>query len=147
MDAKDGFYQVKLDKESSLLTTFWTPFSRYRYLRMPQGISSAPEEYQRRQHEALAGLNGVEVIANDILCYGSGETMEDSLKDHDSNLLNLLDRARSINLKLNKKKKLSWRLYQVRHMGHSFTSEGFRPDPVKVEAFVSMPRPDDKRAV
>ena len=66
--AKDGFYQVKLDKESSLLTTFWTPFGRYRYLRMPQGISSAPEEYQRRQNEALAGLNGVEVIADDILC-------------------------------------------------------------------------------
>ena len=104
LDAKDGFYQVKLDKESSLLTTFWTPFGRYRYLRMPQGISSAPEEYQRRQNEALAGLNGVEVIADDILCYGSGETMEDALKDHDSNLLNLLDRARSMNLKLNEKK-------------------------------------------
>ena len=41
LDAKDGFYQVKIDKESSLLTTFWTPFGRYRYLRMPQGISSA----------------------------------------------------------------------------------------------------------
>ena len=66
LDAKDGFYQVKLDKESSLLTTFWTPFGRYRYLRMPQGISSAPEEYQRRRNEALAGLNGVEVIADVI---------------------------------------------------------------------------------
>ena len=31
LDAKDGFYQVKLDKESSLLITFWTPFGRYRY--------------------------------------------------------------------------------------------------------------------
>ena len=146
LDAKDCFYQVKLDKESSLLTTFWTPFGRYRYLRMPQGISSAPEEYQRRQNEALAGLNGVEVIADDILCYGSGETMEDALKDHDSNLLNLLDRARSMNLKLNKKK-LRLRLDRVTYMGHSFTSEGLRPDPMKVEAIVNMPRPDDKRAV
>ena len=31
-DAKDGFYQVSLDDESSKLTTFWTPFGRYRYL-------------------------------------------------------------------------------------------------------------------
>ena len=145
LDAKDGFYQVKLDKGGVLLTTFWTPFGRYRYLQMPQGISSAPEEYQRRQNEALSGLNGVEVIAEDILCYGSGETMEDALKDHDSNLLNLLDRARSMNLKLNKKLRL--RLDQVTYMGHSFTSEGLRPDPMKVEAIVSMPRPDDKRAV
>ena len=65
---------MKLDKESSLLTTFWTPFGRYRYLRMPQGISSAPEEYQRRQNEALSGLNGVEVIADDILCYQRGSS-------------------------------------------------------------------------
>jgi len=104
LDAKGGFHQVKLDKESSLLTTFWTPFGRYRYLRMPQGISSAPEEYQRRQNEALSGLNGVEVIADDILCYGSGETIKDALADHDSNLVSLLDRARKVNLKLNKKK-------------------------------------------
>ena len=53
LDAKDGFHQVKLDNKSSLLTTFWTPFGRYRYLRIPQDISSAPEEYQRRQNEAL----------------------------------------------------------------------------------------------
>ena len=146
LDAKDGFYQVKLNKESPLLTTFWTPFGKYRYLRMPQGISSAPEEYQRRQNEALAGLNGVEVIADDILCCGSGETVEDAQKDHDSNLLNLLDRARSMNLKLNKKK-LRLRLDQVAYMGHWFTSKGLKPDPMKVEAVVSMPRPDDKRAV
>ena len=35
LDAKDGFHQVKLDNESSLLTTFWTPIGRYRYLRTP----------------------------------------------------------------------------------------------------------------
>ena len=97
---------------------------------MPQGVSSAPEEYQHRQNEALAGLNGVEVIADDILCYGSGENIADSLKDHDSNLLNLLDRARSTNLKLNKNK-LRLRLDQVTYIGHSFISEGLRPDPMK----------------
>jgi hypothetical protein len=29
-DAKNGFWQVKLDEASSYLTTFWTPFGRYR---------------------------------------------------------------------------------------------------------------------
>ena len=46
-DAKDGFHQIKLDEQSSYLTTFWTSFGRYRYLRMPFGISSTPEEYQQ----------------------------------------------------------------------------------------------------
>ena len=77
LDAKDGFHKVKLDNESSFLTTFWTPFGRHRYLRMPQGIGSGAKEYQRRQNEALAGLDGLEVIADDSLCYGSGESMEE----------------------------------------------------------------------
>ena len=32
LDAKNGFYQVGLDEQSSLNTTFWTPFGRYKYL-------------------------------------------------------------------------------------------------------------------
>ena len=30
MNAKDRFYQVGLDEQSSLKTTFWTPFGRYK---------------------------------------------------------------------------------------------------------------------
>ena len=43
LDAKDGFYQISLEETSSKLTTFWTPFGLYRYLRMPFGVSLAPE--------------------------------------------------------------------------------------------------------
>ena len=43
LDAKDGFWQVKLDEASSYLTTFATPFGRFRWKRMPfvstRGIS------------------------------------------------------------------------------------------------------------
>jgi len=45
VDASNGFWQVELDHESSLLTTMATPYDRYRWKRLPFGISSAPEEY------------------------------------------------------------------------------------------------------
>ena len=67
LDAQKGFWQIELDESSSFLTIFWTSFGRCRWLRMPFGISSAPEEFQRRQHEVLENLNGVDVIADDIL--------------------------------------------------------------------------------
>ena len=67
LDAKYGFCHIKLDNESSMLTTFWTPFGRYRWLRLPFGLTSAPEVFQCKQHEVLEGLHGVEVIADDIL--------------------------------------------------------------------------------
>ena len=45
LDAKNGSWHVKLDEESSYLTTFHTPFGRYRWCRMPFGISSAPDAF------------------------------------------------------------------------------------------------------
>lgn len=47
-DVKHGFWHNRLDEESSYLTTFATPFSQYRWLRMRMGISPAPEVFQRR---------------------------------------------------------------------------------------------------
>lgn len=48
VDTKKGFWHVVLDKSSSKLTSFWTPFGRYRWLRLPFGISSAPEIFQTK---------------------------------------------------------------------------------------------------
>lgn len=40
LDASSGFWTIKLDKRSSELCTFITPFGRYKFLRLPFGISS-----------------------------------------------------------------------------------------------------------
>ena len=66
LDAKDGFYKIALDDASSKLTTFWTPFGRYRYLRMPFGISTAPDEFECKLQENVADLPGVEVLRDDM---------------------------------------------------------------------------------
>ena len=42
LGAEKTFYQIQLDQESSKPVTFKTPFGRYRYLRMPMGMKSAP---------------------------------------------------------------------------------------------------------
>lgn len=45
LDVKHGFWHVELTEESSYLTTFNTPFGRYRWKRMPFGVNSANEEF------------------------------------------------------------------------------------------------------
>ena len=146
MDAKNGFWQVQLDKPSSLLTTFNTPFGRYRWLRLPFGIKTGPEEYQRRIHESLQGLKGIEDIVDDILCVGEGDTYESAVKDHERNLIALLDRCREKNIKLNPKK-LQLRKQEVPYIGHVLTPDGLKPDTSKVKAIVAMPTPSDKKAL
>ena len=74
VDTKNGFWHVPLDDESSYLTTFGTPWSRYRWTRVPFGISSVPEEFQRRLDNALQGFEGVMPIFYDILIFGAGHT-------------------------------------------------------------------------
>ena len=46
VNAKNEFWHVQLDTDSSFLTTFGTPWSRYHWTRMPFRISPAPEEFQ-----------------------------------------------------------------------------------------------------
>ena len=139
-DAKDGFYQVGLDEESSRLTTFWTPLGRYRYLRMPFGISLAPEGFESRLQECIADLPGVVVIRDDILVVGHGETDSEALENHDENVIGLLERARKMNLKLNKSK-VKLREAEVKFMGHVISKDGWKPDPDKVAAIKNMPKP------
>lgn len=43
---------------------------------MPFRVGTAPEEFQWRLHEIFAGFSGVEVIADDVRVYGSGNTTE-----------------------------------------------------------------------
>lgn len=75
LDVKSGFWQVSLDDEFSKLTTFNTPYGRFRWLRMPFGICSAPEEFQKRMNNTFENLKGTAVLADDLLVFGKGEDM------------------------------------------------------------------------
>ena len=40
LDAVKGYWQVLLEEESQILTTFITPYGRFKFLRAPMGLSS-----------------------------------------------------------------------------------------------------------
>lgn len=71
---------------------------------MPFGISLAPEVFESKLQECLADLPGVKVIRDDILVVGCGDTDSEALVNHDQNVIRLLERAKQVNLKLNKNK-------------------------------------------
>lgn len=119
-----GFTNTLLDNESSLVTTFQTPFGGYRWLRLPYGFSSGPEEYQGRQQEALGRLKGVCNITDDILIYGCGETHEQAEKDHVENLCHFLVRMREV--KMNPAK-WGFKTKNVMFMGFQLGLNGVRP--------------------
>ena len=66
VDLRNGYWHVVLDEESSFLTTFQTPQGRFRWRRLPFGISVSSEIFQKRLNQALDGLRGVCCIADDV---------------------------------------------------------------------------------
>ncbi|GBN59420.1 Transposon Ty3-I Gag-Pol polyprotein [Araneus ventricosus] len=83
--ANSGFWQIPLDKKSSYLTTFITPFGRFRFQRLPFGISSAPEHFQRRMSQMLESIPGT-ICHMDILIWGSTQ------EEHDQRLTEVCKR-------------------------------------------------------
>ena len=139
-DQKDSYWQVPIDEESSFILTFNTPFGRYRFLRMPFGISSASEVLQHRVYKAFGDIKGVEVIADDMLVGAEDE------ETHDRLVRQVMERAREKNVVLNPKK-IQYKQQQVKYFGCIIGHDGIRPDPGKVKAMVNIPTPADKSAV
>ena len=67
LEAKNGFWQFKLDEESSFLCTFNTPIGRYRFTRLPFGVKYAPEIFQRTMDRMVEELDTVEAIMDDVI--------------------------------------------------------------------------------
>ena len=67
LDANSGFWQIQLANESAKLTTFITPFGRYQFNKLPFGITSAPEYFQKKMGEELRDCKGVVCLMDDIL--------------------------------------------------------------------------------
>ena len=137
LDARSGYWAIKLTHESSMLTTFNTIYGRYRFKRLPFGINSAQDEFQRRVDEAYEGLPGVAAIVDDILVYGRTK------EEHDASLRAMLERTREKGIKLNKDKCIIG-VTEVNYFGHTLTQEGIRPDPNKVKAIREMVSPQSK---
>ena len=146
LDLSSAFWQLKLDEESSKLTTFASFYGRYRWNRLPFGTSVSSEIFQYRIHMALEGLQGVVVVADDILVYGKGINRQIANKDHDNNLKALLERCVEKNIRLNKEKSI-FRAEELPFLGHLVTNKGLKPDPAKVKAVVEMPTPTDVAGV
>lgn len=137
LDAKKGFWMLKLDENSSKLCTFATPFGRYRFMRMPFGIKSAPEIFHNEMYKIFS-MPGVEVYCDDILVWGNSKTQ------HDERLEEVMRRAQKQGVKFNKEK-CKFGVPEINYLGHIFNRDGMRPDEKRVSAIINITKPADRK--
>ena len=140
LDANSGFWQVPLSEESTLLTTFITPFGRFAFRRLPFGISSAPEHYQRRMSAILEGIPDVLCQMDDVLVFGATQPQ------HDQRLHEVLSRLQQAKVTLNTKK-CQFSIQHVTFLGQMIDASGIHPDREKIRAILDMPEPVDVSGV
>ena len=137
LDANSGYWQIRLDHDSAKLCTFNTPYGRYMFKRLPFGLSSSQDIFQKVMSEMFEDIPGVEVIVDDILIWGEDE------EQHNVRLIKVLERARSRNLKLNKNK-CHINKHEISYVGHILSKDGLKPDTKKTEAITAMPAPENR---
>lgn len=134
LDANSGFWQIPLAAESRPLTTFVTPFGRYHFNKLPFGISSAPELFQKRMSRVLEGLEGVVCQVDDVLVFGK------DMAEHDARVIATLERMANAGMTLNSAK-CEFRKKQVKFLGHLVDASGIRADPDKTAALQGIAQP------
>ena len=134
LDANSGFWQIPIEEKSRHLTTFITPFGRFCFNKMPFGISSAPEHFQRRMNEILDNLPGVLCLMDDIIIHGKNQ------QEHKERLLATLQRLQAAGVTLNQEK-CQFGKSTLNFLGHIISADGISPDPNKVKAVANMTTP------
>ena len=137
LDANSGFWQIGPSPKSAKLTTFITPFGRFCFNRLPFGISSAPEHFQKRISQVLEGTDGALCLMDDILVFGK------TTEEHDKHLEATLHKLQEANLTLNEEK-CEFSKPSVEYLGSIIDSEGVHVNPKKVEAILEMETPKDQ---
>ena len=113
---------------------------------MPFGLTNAPAVFQRLMQKVLTGLNPsngrdfVTAYLDDILVFSS------TLADHLCHLRKVIDRLRSVNLKL-RPSKCKFVRSEVEYLSHVISPMGLNPIACLTEAVQNFPQPDDCQGI
>lgn len=137
-DLKDGFYQVKLDEQSSKLCTFSSPYGLYKYIRSPFGLSVLPEHFQKLTQNLFGNIPGVKVYFDDIIV---GADTQEELQ----NIVNKLIQVATLNNVKFNPDKLQYFVPEVSYLGMKFNSLGIKADENRVLAIKNLKAPSNKK--
>ena len=133
-DAWNGYHSVPLRVSDRHLTTFITPFGRFRYTRAPQGFLSSGDGYNRRFHAILAEFARKERCVDDTIHY------DQSLEEHWWRTIDFLSLVGASGIILNPDK-FQFAQREVEFAGFRITENSIEPLPKYLEAIRSFPTP------
>ena len=133
-DAWNGYHSVPLRVSDRHLTTFITPFGRFRYTRAPQGFLSSGDGYNRRFSAVLSGFQRAERCVDDTVYY------DKDLRSHWWRTIDFLSLVGSAGIVLNPEK-FQFCQRTVSFAGFNISDDSIEPLPKYLDAIRSFPTP------
>lgn len=140
LDLSSGFWQMELDEPSSNLTTFMTPFGRYKFNRVPFGLNCAPEMFQKEMVKHFGDIPGVIIYFDDMAI------VAETLEQHDEILATVLKRAIDKGIRFNPDK-IQYRQTEMKFMGRVVSKGTIKPLDKYREAIIKLKKPENKSDV
>ena len=133
-DAWNGYHSVPLRETDRHLTTFITPFGRWRYMRAPQGFLSSGDGYNRRFDAILSSMERKERCVDDTIHYDT------ELEQHWWRTIDFLSRVGQAGVVLNSAK-FQFAERRVNFAGFRVSDETIEPLPKYLDAIRDFPQP------
>ena len=136
INALKGYHQCPLDQHSQLLTTFMTPFGRYKFLRAPFGICSISEHCNRRMDKALREFKHYRKIVDDIVIFDSN--FDERIAHVKQFLATSADKGISLH-----SDKFKFAEHEVTFAGYRLSQDGYHIDKSLLKAISEFPMPSN----
>ena len=138
-DALSGYFQIPLAEESRHITQFIHKRGTFEFCRAPMGLNASGDEWCKRSDAALANLEGILKLVDDILIYGSN--YEELFRRIEA----VLDRCTKHNITLSRKKIEIGD--SVTFGGFHVSKDGYSPTKERTEAIEKFPEPQNVTGV
>ena len=138
-DLKQGFFNIALQKSSRELTAFSVDGRQFHFLKLPMGLSTSPQIFQRIMQEILYDDlgKGVIVYLDDVLLFSKTEV------EHLALIKNLLEKLGRAGILLNAQKCKLGRL-KLDYLGFTISKDGYTAQKGKTDAIRDFPKPTTK---